>query len=212
MSDAKIAFIDIETAPIDGFTWQMHEANVVSVKFPSYILCFSVKWADHKRISTYALPDYPNFAKDKRDDSKLAIALRNTLDTADIAIAHNGDSFDFKKIAARLIVHDIPPPSPFKTIDTLKAARKYFRVDSNRLNDIGGYLKVGEKLPHTGMHLWRGCMDGDPDAWRVMKKYNARDVDLLEKVYLRLRPWIANHPNLNVFSGKATIACPSCQS
>lgn len=33
-------------------------------------------------------------------------------------------------------------------------------------------------------------------------------MDILEKVYLKLRPWIKNHPNINVMEDKEV--CPYC--
>lgn len=43
-----------------------------------------------------------------------------------------------------------------------------------------------------------------------MALYNAADVILLEKNYLRFLPWIKNHPNLANYSD--TTCCPKCQS
>lgn len=210
-SDVKIALLDIETAPIDGFAWEMFEANIVSVKHPSYMLCYSVKWLGDKTIHTHALPDYPAFRRDKRNDGALCRELWATLDAADIVIAHNGDSFDLKKINARFAVNKINPPSPFKTVDTLKVARRYFKFDSNKLDNLGNYLGLGRKLPHTGIHLWMECAAGNNrPAWKMMREYNARDIDLLEKVYLRLRPWMVGHPNLALY--KNIVCCPACGS
>ena len=124
---------------------------------------------------------------------------------------HNCDAFDVKKANARFIFHGLEPPSPYKTIDTLKLARKYFKFDSNRLDNLGQYLKLGRKLPHTGKHLWLGCMDGDLKSWDLMKRYNKQDVVLLEKVYLKLRGWNQSSPNLNMIFG-GIFNCPNCGS
>ena len=43
-----------------------------------------------------------------------------------------------------------------------------------------------------------------------MFKYNKKDVLLLEEVYLRLRPWIKSHPNLNMYSTVEGKYCPYC--
>jgi hypothetical protein len=51
-------------------------------------------------------------------------------------------------------------------------------------------------------------MNKDPDAWKVMEKYNKQDVILLEKVYERLLPWLGrNHPNRNLYN---STGCPTC--
>jgi hypothetical protein len=131
------------------------------------------------------------------------------IDRADIIVAHNGDSFDLVKINTRFLIHGFDPPSPYKTVDTLKVARKVFAFDSNKLDDLGHYLNIGRKLPHTGFHLWKGCMSGDPVAWAKMKRYNGHDVELLEKLYYLVRKWAPNHPQVN--QGKIEN-CPRCGS
>lgn len=210
MRKPRIAFFDIETAPIDGYTWEMFDTNVFHVKRPTYMLCYAIKWADQKKVTTRALCDYPGYLNDRENDKALVTDLHKDISSADIVVAHNGDSFDLKKAAARWIVHGLPPPPPVKTIDTLKLARRSFKFDSNKLDNIGRYLGVGRKLPHTGKDLWIGCMEGDPKAWRMMRKYNAQDVTLLEAVYLKIRAWSANPPNLSGYSLKP--GCPVCQS
>jgi uncharacterized protein YprB with RNaseH-like and TPR domain len=209
--EPRIAFIDIETAPSLGFFFdKWKENNIIATKCDWYMLSFAVKWFGEKRVRTYALPDYGLFKRDKENDRELIKDLHAVFDEADILIAHNGDRFDIRKSNARFIQHGLKPPSQYKTIDTLKVARRYFKFDSNRLNDLGQSLGVGKKLPHTGSHLWLSCMAGVPSAWRIMRRYNARDVELLERVYEKLKPWAVTHPNLNLYSGR--IACPTCQS
>jgi DNA polymerase III epsilon subunit-like protein len=173
------------------------------------MLSFAVKWQGERRVRTHALPDYSSFRRDKENDKALVLDFWRVLNEADIVIAHNGDAFDLKKGNARFIQHGLKPPAPYKTIDTLKIARSKFKFDSNRLDDLGNALGVGRKLPHTGKHLWFGCMAGQAAAWRKMRRYNARDVELLERVYEKIKPWATNHPNLNLYSGKG--GCPTCQ-
>ena len=76
-------------------------------------------------------------------------------------------------------------------------------------DDLGAFLGVGQKVKHGGFVLWLGCMKGDPKAWALMKKYNRGDVDLLERVYLKERPWITNHPAIRP---RGESVCPHCQS
>lgn len=210
-SELKIALFDIETAPALGYFFDLwKEGNIVSVKDDWYILSYSVKWLDKKQVHTKCLIDYPSFKKRKEDDRALVKDLWKIFDTADILIAHNGDRFDVRKANARFVAQGLKPPSPYRTIDTLKIARRHFKFDSNRLDSLGGYLRVGRKLPNTGAHLWLGCMAGNPKSWRVMRKYNARDVLLLERVYLKIRAWASNHPDLDLIENKG--ACPVCRS
>lgn len=211
MSDAKILLLDIETAPNLGYVWGKWEQNVIDVERHWYILCFAVKWLGQKKTTTHALPDYSIYKHDKEDDTQLVAELWEYFDAADIIVAHNGDRFDLVKSNSRFIVHGMTPPSLYQSVDTLKLARTYFKFDSNRLNDLAKYLGLGEKLPTTGAHLWLGCMRGDAKAWKLMRRYNAHDVELLEQVYLRIRAWSKRHPNLTHFS-RREINCPVCNS
>ncbi len=45
-----------------------------------------------------------------------------------------------------------------------------------------------------------------------MRIYNEQDVRCLEELYLRMRPWILNHPNVNVFKEDIRPRCGKCGS
>jgi len=206
----KILLYDIETAPTLGYVWQLWEANVLRVVQQWHMLCFSYKWLGEKKTRVISLPQFSSYKKNPTDDRYLVEALHGLFEQADVIVAHNGDNFDIKKSNAKFIEHGFAPPEPYKTVDTLKVARKYFKFDSNKLDSLGAYLGVGRKIKTGGFDLWDKCMAGDEKAWRRMERYNKQDVDLLEKVYLKLRPFIQNHPNHNVY--KETSGCPNCGS
>ena len=69
---------------------------------------------------------------------------------------------------------------------------------------------MGKVTKFPGFNLWSECMKGNPDSWAKMKKYNARDITLLERIYLRMRPWIKNHPYVKINPKEAL--CPKCSS
>lgn len=208
---ARILLLDIETAPSLGYVWGKYEQDVIEFKEDWYILSFAVKWLDRKKVNVHCLPDYESFKADRADDRELVAELWSYLDQADIVVAHNGDRFDLRKFAARCVVNGLTPPSPYRSVDTLKLARAKFKFDSNRLDDVAKFLKLGSKLPHTGRHLWFSCMHGETKAWRKLRQYNAHDVVLLERVYLKLRAWSTTHPKLTWFTRKE-INCPVCES
>jgi DNA polymerase elongation subunit (family B) len=193
---AKVVFLDIETSPSLGFVWGKYEQDVIEFERDWYIMSYAAKWQNGS-FEVNSLQDMKGYSHNIRNDEKLVKKLWDILDKADIVIAHNGDKFDLRKINARFAFYRLNPPSPYKTIDTLKIARKYFKFDSNRLDDIGRYLGIGRKLQHTGFSLWKGCMEGDGSSWKLMKKYNKQDVILLEKVYEEFKRWVINHPITN---------------
>lgn len=208
----RILSLDIECTPIKGWVWGPYEQNLIRTIQDWYMLSFAYKWVDEKTTHVKALPDYKGYKKGSCNDRALVTDLAELFNQADIIIAHNGDAFDIKKSNARFLAHGIPVPSHYRTIDTLKVARKHFKMTYNKLDTLGEYLGVGKKLPHAGFDLWEGCMNGDPNSWKTMKAYNKQDVVLLEEVYLKLRPWIDNHPNLLTFSEEETVGCTNCAS
>jgi uncharacterized protein YprB with RNaseH-like and TPR domain len=185
----KILFVDIETAPNLGFTWAKYEQTVFQFLQEGYLLCFAWKWLGDKTIHARSLPDYDNYTENKSDDQFLAMELHKLFNEADIIVAHNGDGFDIKKSNTYFIESGLKPPSPYKTIDTLKIARRKFKFNSNKLDDLGEHLGLGRK-EHTDKNLWFGCMNGDIKSWKKMVSYNKQDIVLLENVYNKFLPWI----------------------
>lgn len=207
----KILLIDLETAPNLGSYFELwREGNILWTFQHWYILCFGWKWLGEKETHIVALPDFKIWKKDKTNDEELVKVLWDLFNKAEIIIAQNGDRFDIRKSNARFLKWRLEPPSPYKTIDTLKIARKYFKLDSNKLDDLGDYLGIGRKL-RTEKGLWKDCMEGNLKAWKYMKEYNKQDVILLEKVYYKLRGWQTNSPNMNLIYG-SIFSCPTCGS
>ena len=207
-TEPKVLLIDLETAPNLGYVWGMYEQNVIDLKQGWYILCFSYRWLHEKKTHTVSLRDFKRYKRDKEDDRELCKSLWKLFDEASLIIAHN-IRFDVKKSYARFIKHGLPPPSPSQYYCTLAAARKHFAFSSNRLNDLARYLLGARKHPHSGWDTWRRVLTGCEKAWRVLTKYNAKDVDLLHKLYLKLRGW-GVHPRL-VLPHQETF-CPTCTS
>lgn len=205
----KILLYDIENTPTVVTTWSLFEANAIETLEEWYILSYSYKWLGEKTTHVVSLPDFKGYKNNKKDDYELCKSLHKLFEEADVVIAHNGDSHDQKKSNSRFIYHGMTPPSQYKTIDTKKVAKKYFKFNSNSLDNLGSFFKIGNKVKNEGIALWRGCMNGDEDSWRRMCKYNKQDVVLLEKLYNKLKPWMTNHPNVNILNGKQ-LACPIC--
>lgn len=210
----KILLFDIETSPMLSYIWSLWDEtrSMEKVENDWYVMSWSAKWLGDKKTIVKALPDYPSYKKDKQNDKLLLKDLWDLLDEADIVIGHNSMKFDCRKVNARFLSHNMTPPSPYRSIDTLKQAKAHFNFTSNKLNDLGVALGVGKKIPTGGFELWRGCLNDNRKSWALMKKYNKQDVDLLEKIYLKMRPYMKNHPNISLDDVDDRIRCPACGS
>ena len=212
LNKPRILLYDLETSPNLGAYFQLYkEGNIVWNVKDWHILTFAYKWLGDKTTKVVALPDFKLYKKDNENDKELVKELWKLFDEADIVIAHNGNSFDQKKSNARFIYHGLPAPTPYKQIDTKLVAKRYFNFDSNKLDDLGKYFGLGRKLQTGGHELWQGCMRGDKKSWKIMCDYNKQDVVLLEKVYLKMRGWDIQHPNIALMRDKLE-ACPNCGS
>ena len=194
----RILLLDIETLPAIGFFWdQPWETQIIEVIKEWQILSFSAKW----------LGGFQQTYINHKSDRILVGKLWKLLDEAEIVIGQNLDRFDIRKINARFLYYGLGPPSPYKTIDTLKIARKNFALLSNKQDDLGKFMGTGRKIK-TDKDLWLDCIKGKKSALKRMAEYNAQDVILLEANYLKLRAW--SKTNLGIHSDG--IACPHCQS
>lgn len=201
----KVLILDIETTAQEGYFYgKKWETNIIEIFEQSRILSFSAKWLNSKQV-TFGWPDYKGYKKGVKDDKSIVHHLWEIIDYADVVVGQNIKAFDLKTINARFAFHKLPPPSPYKVIDTLTETKKAFRLPSNKLDDIGAYFDMGRKTEHEGFPLWLKCVEGDMKAWKKMKKYNAQDVLLTEKQYLLLLPWM----KVNTFAGQT---CPKCGS
>ena len=199
-----ILLLDIETAPNKVYSWGLWDQNIATnqVQETSYILCWAAKWYDEQKII---------FDSVKKSTPRAMLGKMHTmLDLADIVVHYNGVKFDIPTLNKEFLTHGFTPPSPYKQIDLLLTMREGFRFPSNKLDYICKTLDLGGKMRHEGAQLWMDCMDDKPEAWAKMEAYNRRDVDLLEKLYKRLLPWIKKHPNRAALSGMEI--CVYCAS
>lgn len=204
----RILLMDIETSPLEVYTWGLFDQNIGlnQVKEHTYILSWSAKWLGESKIFYM---DQKN-SKDFKNDKKILEGMHKLLSEADIVIGHNSKRFDCRKLNYRFIVNNMLPPSPYRQIDTLTIAKRYFAFDSNKLEHLAKILNVKHKKltnrEFNGFELWKECLDHNPRAWSEMKKYNVLDTLTLESIYNVLKVW---DPSINfeVYNDNIEIKC-----
>jgi hypothetical protein len=213
MSDrkARVLIYDIETSPLIGYTWGVWQQDVVKVLHEWQILTVAWKWFGEKKVHCIGQDDFKNYKKGVNNDIEVVKRIHELFDEADIVIAHNGNSFDQKKCQARMMVHGMAPPSPYKQIDTKLVAKRYAAFTRNNLKWLAQDLGVAQKGDPGGIATWEGCLNGDPKMWKKMKQYNKQDIPPLEDLYIKFLPWISNHPNIGRLLNKTDV-CPKCGS
>lgn len=207
--NVKILVFDIETSPMVAYVWARWKQNVYLEQTISewFMLCWAAKWIGGEMMSDCVTPEEAV----SEDDKRITKSLWMLLNEADIVIAHNGSKFDIPKMNSRFAVHGIKPPTPYRQIDTKVVAAKQFGFSSNKLDALAGYFGIRHK-DNTNFDLWKRCVSGDKEALDYMRNYNIGDVEILEKVYFKLRPWIKNHPNISLYIESDEERCPYCGS
>lgn len=212
MAEPKIILWDIETTHNIAAVFRMFDevTNHENLLKERYIVCAAWKELGSKEVHAVSvLNDAKRFAKDPTDDYHVVKKLHDVLSEADVIIAHNGDQYDIKFAETRMLYHGLSPLPPIQSIDTLKVAKARFQFNSNKLDYIAKFLGLGRKIK-TDNELWLKVLKGEKAAIREMVTYNKFDVVLLEKVFLKLRAYTANHVNRQLFGDFS--GCPRCGS
>lgn len=202
----RVLTFDIETSPLKVYTFGIHkvEIGINQIIEPTRMLSFAAKWHGSSKVM---------FASEFHDGADVMVnKLHDLLEEADVVVTWNGDSFDRKHANREDILHGLSVQKPYVSVDLLKTARRALYLPSYKLDYVAQYLGVGAKTSHTGFQLWRDCLDGDPKAWALMRKYNKQDVVITEGVFDRLKPYIQGVHFSLLGSGDTLYSCPQCQS
>lgn len=204
-SKPKILLYDLEVSRqvVEGYgnRW---EFKVVKVLRHQLLMSYSYKWLGEKKIHFRHMHGY-------KDQKAFVESLAKLMDECDIAIAHNLNRFDDKMSNRFFIEHGIKPPAPYKRIDTLQVARSVAKFPGNSLNDLAEFLGLGMKEKITYADIETDFLENPTfPIINKMKKYNNKDVELLEGIYIKLRPYMKNHPNISVIDDAE--GCPKCGS
>ncbi len=172
------------------------------------MISFAAKWRGAKRTAFHS-----NFHDGHSD---MVGESHELLDAADVVCHFNGKRFDTPHLNREYLEAGLTPPSPFKQIDLCQVVKRQFRFPSNKLAYVSKALGLPGKVEHGGHELWVKCLAGDPAAWATMKRYNIRDVTLLEPLHDRVMPWVTTAPNAALYTDGSLIGseamCPRCAS
>lgn len=212
----RVLVLDIETAPLEVYAWSFGKQHVGLDQMITdwSLLSVAMKWLGIEGVF-YADNRY---RANPRDDFEQLLCLHTILQETDMVIAHNGAKFDLPKIRARMALNGFPPLPPITVIDTFQLQAKAFGFTSQKLAYVSGVIGEQEKSAHAkfpGLELWKQVLANNPEAWDEMQHYNVQDVIATEAMYVSLRGWYRNAPNMGPYvapSKKDGHVCPSCGS
>lgn len=201
----RTLLLDIENTPGEAYVYSPTRVKYIppaNYHNASEIMCFAAKWLDKPKVT------FKSVHHDGRE--AMIQSAHDLLDEADVVMTYYGRRFDIPKLNTAMLLGGLPPPSPFKQIDLYYVVRQQFAFEYKSLNYVSKALGLSGKVKHDGLELWLRCMAGDPQAWKLMRKYNIQDVRLLEELYDFMQPWIPHHPSHGAMTGEDV--CPRCNS
>lgn len=210
-NEIKTLLLDMELSYAIYYAFPSKREQYLSAKniiHNQFCICAAWKW--HHQASKHVVKitdDKKRFKANFRDDYIVAVKLHELMTEADVIVAHNGDAFDIKHANNLFIKHGLGPIPEKKSIDTLKAARKYFNFVGNDLDSLskkcGGIGKIDKPD-------WRALTEGNEKEINKAARYCLNDVEELERVFIWLRPYIRKLPALATKGGiKYCLSCGS---
>lgn len=214
MKKPKILFYDIETTPFLAGLFQVgHNVSVSHENIlpgqHSKIICVGYKWDHEKEVKAIT------WNLKTRDCEGLIRRVTRLIESADVAIAHNGDKFDVRHLNTQRLLNNLPPIAWPTTEDTLKQLRKIFYLPSYRLDYITKLLFGAGKKSMVFQDWLSILLKRDKVAYHKMIDYCKHDVDLLAKTFNRVKRYLPLRAN--VYQTSATIRdgivpCKACGS
>lgn len=197
----RILFLDIETKPTTAYVWRFWDENIGADQIiePGGTIMVGAKWLGERGVTL--LTEW------EHGKSGMIAEINAMMCEADAIVTYNGDKFDLPILNGEFVLASMKPVAPAASIDVYKTV-KGLKLGIHKLGYIGPLLKIGAKVKHEGFNLWKAVMDGCPKARKRMARYCIQDVRLLEALYIRVLPFIKNHPHL----GGGPDACPACGS
>lgn len=207
----KILLLDLENAASVGLVFGRFNQNLSQdhiLEEGGWLLSYAYKWlgGDLTQGTVLTKEEAVN-----SDDSRLVSELWDLIEEADFVVAHNSYGHDIPLLKARVIINGFPPIRKNKIIDSLSLVKE-FKFNSRKLDSLCHALGIGRKIEHSGIKLWADCQKGVESALKTMLEYNIGDVDLLEELYLMIRPHSTRHPNISMFYKGDKVRCNICCS
>lgn len=180
-----------------------------------FIFCIGYKFLGDKRVKLISIANTEEFKKDVTDDRGVISQFAEVMEKADYQVTWYGERFDYPYINTRALLNSQPPVPIIPHADGWRTARKKLKFQSNRLDGVSRAIPTAPgakrelKTYIEGRH-WVRAKAGYKDALSYVGEHCIADIRVLEKVYLALRPFSVNPPNLSKVRHPELNGCPAC--
>jgi len=145
---------------------------------------------------TFRTDDKKFRGRNKIDDSKLCVAIRDELESADIIVGWNSILHDIPLLNARLALAGERPCRVSKDHGTMHIDLMFYsggatmKVGGRKLDTIAKFFRAdNQKTPLDG-EAWQLAGVGDKDALNLVVEHCEADVLVLRDIWPRLAPGV----------------------
>lgn len=194
-SEPRILLWDIETDGINA----------------DRVICIGYKFLGDRKPKLLRASDYQR--EGLWDDSGMIDAFSKVFATCDYHATWYGSRFDLPVINARIIQSGQKPLPPKPHLDLWKTARYKFKTGGgNRLAKWQDFLEISEEKTVVKPSIWIKARYGHEPSLKYIYDHCILDVDVLEGVFLKLRPWVEEEPARGLIVDVERGTCISCGS
>jgi len=178
----KVTFWDLETSDLGGNFGRLFCGSFVDLG------------ADQP--STFRRDVKPWRSARRSDDSKLAVAIRERLELADVIVGWNSILFDQPFLNARLLAAGERPlhvgeKYALPHVDLMYYARgQGMRIGSSKLDTVAKFFHSAHQKTPLLPEVWAMAIEGDKEAWNDIVEHCEADVLVLQDVWEKLAPLV----------------------
>lgn len=182
-----------------------------------FVLCVAYKWLGDKKVNLISIRDFPRWKKDCTDDIDVLKKISPQLEAADMWVTWYGLKFDAPFLQTRNVIQGLNPLNLLTPHwDGWRVAKYDLKFTRNSLDIVSRALpftlgEVEAFKTHLDFSLWLKAAAGHKAPLKYIEEHCVADVKVLERAYLRMRPYSRSSPNLSLLAGKV-MGCPSCGS
>lgn len=176
------------------------------------VLCIGWKWIGQPETQLFT---YDGFGKNTPwwSDKKMLIEFARVFEQCDMHVTWFGSGFDLPVTEGRRIMNGLLPLPSKPHIDLWRVARNKLgtRRQGHRLAAWQDRLGLMDEKTNVRASIWIKARHGDQAALKYIYEHCRKDVDVLEGVFEKMRPWVENIPAWGLFTREEGV-CPSCGS
>lgn len=188
--------------------WDIESTNL-SASFGT-ILCIGYKWFGEPKVYVPSILDR-NKKRNFLNDRPVVENFVEAFNRCDYHVTWYGERFDLPMVRAKMVRHGLKPLPPKPHLDLWKVARRQFKIHSNRLQAWEQFLGTEHAKTPIAFDAWLAAAQGSRKAMAEVIDHCIKDVEVLEDVFKRFRPWMDNEPARGLITGDYD-GCPTCGS